>query len=212
MKKIISALFILTVVLTYGQDRDKRATEILDRVVEKTNSYKNFEADFAYKMINEAAGIDQVKEATIAVEGDKYRLNIAGQVVICDGKTVWTILSDDEEVMVNEVEESDESITPSNLLNKYNEKYKSKFMGEFRENGKVLEMIELKPLEGKTYSKVEVVIDKEKEQITSFTIFDKNGTIYAYEIKDFKPDVEVSSSTFTFDPIEYPDFDVIDMR
>ncbi|MCF8228308.1 MAG: outer membrane lipoprotein carrier protein LolA [Bacteroidales bacterium] len=212
MKKYFGITLMLTVLSTAAQVRDKKATEILDAVVEKTNSYESFKADFDYTMLNESAGIDETKEGTIWVSGDRYRLNIAGQVVICNGENLWTVLEEDEEVMLNAVEESDETITPSNLLNKYNEKYKSRFTGEITENGRVLQTIDLKPEEGKTYSKVEVVIDKENKQIVRFTIFDKNGSIYSYNIKNFESNIPLGENMFLFSEEEYPDFYLIDMR
>ena len=211
MKKLLSVVLLLLVISASAQ-RDKKATEILDAVVEKTNSYESFKADFDYAMLNESAGIDETKSGTIWVSGDKYRLNVAGQVVICNGENLWTVLAEDEEVMLNAVEESDETITPSNLLNKYNEKYKSRFTGEYSENGKTLQSIELKPKEGKTYSKVEVVVDKGNKQIVSFTIFDKNGSIYSYTIKDFESNIPLSENMFEFSEEEYPGFYLIDMR
>ncbi|MDZ7740230.1 MAG: outer membrane lipoprotein carrier protein LolA [Bacteroidota bacterium] len=212
IKIFLSTLMMMLLISTSAQVRDKKASEILDAVVEKTNSYESFKADFDYTMLNQSAGIDETKSGTIWVSGDKYRLNVAGQVVICNGENLWTVLAEDEEVMLNAVEESDETITPSNLLNKYNEKYKSRYTGEFTENGKTLQTIELKPEEGKTYSKVEVVVDKDKKQIVSFTIFDKNGSIYSYNIKDFEADIPLSENMFVFSEEEYPDFYLIDMR
>lgn len=212
MKNLFSILFISLGLITYAQTKDKKATEILDAVVEQTNSYDNFKVKFVYKMENKEANIDESKEGTLVVEGNKYRLNIARQIVMCDGETVWTLLLDDYEVMVNTVEESDESITPSNLLNKYNEKYKSKFMGEETRDGKTIELIELKPEEGKTYSKIEIAIDKKKKLIKNFMIFDKNGSIYAYEILEFEPNLQIKDTTFVFSQETYPDVDVVDMR
>lgn len=212
MKKLFVIILTATVTGLFAQGRDQKATEILDAVIEKTNSYENFMAEFNYVMINEAAGINESKEGSIIVSGDKYRLDIARQVVISNGENIWTILADDGEVMINALEEGDESVTPSNLLDKYNEKYKSKYKGEIDYNGRTAQLIELKPEEGKTYSKIEVLIDKEKDQILSFTIYDKNQSSYSYEIIKFKPDVEVSESTFCFVEENYPGIDVIDMR
>ncbi len=211
MKKLL--LITLTLICTYSfSQRDKKATEILDSVINNTNSYNNFKVDFTYSMKNEDAGIDESKDGSITVEGDKYRLNLANQIVICDGTTVWTYLLDDQEVMINSVEESDESITPTNLLNKYNEKYKSKFVGEEKDNGNILEIIELKPEEGKTYSKIEISIDKNKKLIHNFIIYDNSGSTYAYQINQFKPDVEISDTLFNFNESKHSDVDIIDMR
>jgi len=212
MKNLLSLVLFVSVLVASGQTKDKKATDILDQVVAKTNSFSNFNVDFTYKMTNKEAGIDESKEGSIVVNGEKYRLNIAGQIVICDGETLWTYLPEDFEVMVNAVEENDESITLSNLLNKYNEKYKSKFLGELNTNGKNLEILELKPNEGKNYTKVEILVDKNEKLIHSFTIFDKNGSEYSYLIRSFEPNIQLSDTLFTFNPKKYPDVDVIDMR
>lgn len=212
MKKLFVIILTAAVTGLFAQGRDQKATDILDAVIEKTNSYDNFMAEFNYVMINEAAGINESKEGSITVSGDKYRLNIAGQVVISDGENIWTVLADDGEVMINTLEEGDESVTPSNLLDKYNLKYKSKYKGEIDYNGRTAQLIELKPEEGKTYSKIEVLIDKEKDQILSFTIYDRNQSSYSYEIIKFEPDVDVTDTTFRFVEKNYPGIDVIDMR
>ena len=212
MKKtaiIILSLFIFNIAFS---QRDRKATEILDQVIKETESHKTLEVEFLYKMVNIDAGIDESKDGTLLVEGDKYRLNIAEQVVISDGKTMWTLLVEDEEVMINNVEEDDEAITPNNLLNSYQDNYKSKFLKEDRFQGRTVEIIELTPLKGKNYTKVEVSIDKAKKHILNFSIFDKNGSTYSYIINKYSPDVAVEENSFAFKQEDYPDFEIVDMR
>jgi outer membrane lipoprotein-sorting protein len=163
-------------------------------------------------MENPEAGIDESKHGTLLVEGDKYRLTIAGQIVISDGETLWTWLVEDDEVMVNFIEDDDETITPSNLLTSYSDNYKSKFVKESVQNGKTVDIIDLTPLQGKTYSKIRIVIDKNKIQLLSFTIYDKNGSTYSYLINKFLADVEINESEFTFNPEKHPNVEVVDMR
>ncbi len=184
--KNISTLILILLITTGGfAQKDKKATAILDRVIEKTESHKSLEVEFIYAMDNLEADIHESKEGTLLVMGDKYKLNIAEQIVISDGTTMWTLLLEDEEVMINEVEDDSESITPTNLLNSYGENYKSKYIKEDRFNGKTVELIELTPLKGKTYSKIELAIEKGLDQIYSFSIFDKNGSTYSYTIKKY---------------------------
>ncbi|MCF8233748.1 MAG: outer membrane lipoprotein carrier protein LolA [Bacteroidales bacterium] len=212
IKVLLTAFLMISLSVGFAQSRDKKATEILDAVVENTNSFENFKAEFVYTMVNEEAGLNESKEGKILVKGDQYVLELIGQMVICDGENIWTYIADDQEVMVNKLEESDESVTPSNLLNKYNEKYKSKYVGSEVRSDKNVHVIELKPEEGKTYSKIEVAIDQEENIIHDFTIFDKNGSVYSYEIINFEPNIDLPENAFTFEEEEYPDVDVIDMR
>ena len=212
MKKIIFLTFTILLFLSANAQKDKKATEILDKVIENTESYKTFKVDFVYKMYNEKSNIDESKEGILFVCKEKYRLLISNQMVISDGETIWTYLISDKEVMIGSAEENEEAITPSNLLNSYQEDYKSKFVKETTIRGKKVEIIELKPLKGKTYSLIKVTIDKMKKQLVDFTIYDKNGSEYSYQINKFITNISLSDTTFTFSEKDYPDVDFIDMR
>ena len=222
MKKIFNMRKLFAILLTialipaiFAQDAekgDKKSREILDKVSQKTESYKSFKAEFTYKMQNKEAGIDESKDGVLIVSGDKYNLKIAGQEIICDGTTVWTYIEDAEEVQVNSVEDNDETITPNNLFSSYQKDYKSKFVRETFQYGTDVYVIDMTPLEGKNFSKVRIIIDKDKLEILDFTIFDNSGSSYSYVINKFIPNVEVSDSGFTFNPADYPDVEVVDMR
>jgi outer membrane lipoprotein carrier protein len=216
MKKLLSLIITVTFVnLLVAQDTDKgdkKSNEILDRLTKKTEAYKTITAEFAYIMKNVDAGIDEKTEGTLFVKGDKYRLLIAGQVVICDGITTWTYIKDADEVQINSVENSEESITPNKLLTSYNKDYKSKFVKETFQYGTTVNVIDLTPTEGKSFSSVRVIIDKAKDQLLEITIFDKNGSTYSYIINKFEPDTAINDSQFTFSKSEFPGAEVVDMR
>ena len=219
LRQIIHKKKLLLIILTFitinaleAQVKDKKATQILDEVTDKTKSYKTIKVEFTYRMENPEANINESKNGMLIIKGDKYRLSIAGQIVICNSETIWTYIEDAEEVQINDVEDSDESITPDKLLTSYNDNYKSKFIKETLWHGKTVQIIELTPLEGKTYYKVQLIIDKVRKQILNFQIFDKNGSTYTYQINKFIPDLAVEDSEFIFNPEEYPDVEIIDMR
>ena len=215
MTRLFTSILLLAIALTglsQEEKGDKKSNEILDRLTAKTEAYKTISIEFAYKMENLDAGIDERTDGSLLIMGDKYRLNIAGQTVICDGETVWTYIADAEEVQINAVEDSEESITPEKLLSSYNKDYKSKFIKEDFRYGTTVNIIDLTPTEGKSYSKVRLIIDKEKDQLHEITIFDKNGSTYSYVINKFTPNTDVSESSFTFDESKFPGVEVIDMR
>ncbi len=212
MKKYIIIFILVSTIAVGFTQKDKKATEILDRVIAKTGSYKSMEVEFIYAMDNLEADIHDEKAGILLVMGDKYKLTFVEQIMISDGTTIWTLLPDDEEVMINDAEESDEAITPTNLLNSYSDNYKSKFLKADRIDGKTVDLIELTPLKGKTYSKIELAIEHGLDQIYSFSIFDKNGSMYSYTIKKFTANVEISESEFIFYEADYPNFEIVDMR
>jgi len=217
MNKLLTLILVLAFIQpTISQEQekgDKKSREILDNLTAQTESYKSIEVEFTYKMNNIDAGIDESTEGVLFIMGDKYKLLIQGQQVISDGETIWTYIEDDEEVQINSMdEESEESLSPNKLLTSYNKDYKSNFVKETFQYGTTVCIIDLTPAEGKTYSKVRLIIDKSKKQILEITIFDKNGSTYSYIINKFVPDGDIEESDFTFNEADYPDVDVIDMR
>lgn len=216
MKKIILGLIVAVMAFTgFAQDSDKgdkKSNAILDKLTAKTEAYKSIQAEFTYKMINEEAGIDEQTSGVLLVMGDMYKLDISGQIVYCDGVTSWTLIEDAEEVQVNALDESEESISPNKLLSSYNDEYRSKFIAEDFLYSRSVYIIDLTPIEGKSYFKVRLIIDKEQDQLVDFTIFDKNGSTYSYVINKFEPNVEVTEDMFRFKTADHPGIDVIDMR
>ncbi len=188
---------------------DKKASAILDEVSVKTKSYKTIKIEFTYAMDNVKEKIHDKFKGTLISKGDKYKLTAAGQDVISDGKTVWTYLKEANEVQVNNVTDDDDSFTPTKLLSGYSKDYKSKFIEE-KGNTQVIELYPLK--KGKSFTKVQLTIDKAKKQISKFVIYDRNGSTFSYIVDKFVADQAIADNVFTFNKAEHPGVEVNDMR
>lgn len=216
MRKIIVALIMCSFWLNaLSQDADKgdkKSNAILEQLTAKTEAYKTIRVDFTYKMENLEAGINENSRGILLVMGNRYKLDISGQMVFCNGETIWTYIEDASEVQINSLEDAEESISPNKLLSSYNKDYRSKFIKEDFLYETTVNIIDLTPIEGKSYSRVRLVIDKSKDQLLEITIFDKNGSTYSYVINKFEPNIEASEDDFTFKVSDFQGVDVIDMR
>lgn len=211
MKKSIIVFFSLLVSIT-AFPQSKKAKAIIEEITEKTQSYKSVEFEFTFTYEDPSNGDDVSESGKLIISGDKYILNIEGQKVICDGKTIWTYIEDAWEVQINSIEEDDGSITPSKLLTTYNEEYKARLVKEFKKDGVQYQKIELKPQEGKKWVKLEVIVNADEMQFSEISIFDKNGGKIHYKIDTFTPDINITDDDFIFNTEDYPDVEVVDMR
>jgi outer membrane lipoprotein carrier protein len=207
MKKLIIVFLMASAFSGYSQ----KASEILDQVSAKTKSYTSIKADFSYRMENAKAKINEQKQGTLLLSGDKYKMQASGQTVICDGKTIWTFMPESNEVQVNSLDNKDEALTPSKLLTNYNTNFKSKILNE-KNNDPGTIKIELVPNTIKNYNRAILAVDKAKMQVKSFMIYDKSGNTFTYTITRFQTDIPVNASDFSFDPKKFPGVEVIDMR
>ncbi|MCX6251160.1 MAG: outer membrane lipoprotein carrier protein LolA [Bacteroidetes bacterium] len=212
MYKLLIIPFLLSVLTGFSQTRDQKAVSLLDEVSAKTKAYKSIKAEFSYTMENKQAKINEVKTGSLLIQGDKYRLSVAGQIVICDGKTIWTYIQESNEVQINNLNEKDEALTPSKLLTSYNENYKPKIIRDKNQTDPNIETVELTPKASKTITKAIVAIDKTRLQVKSFMLFDKNSNVFTYKVTKFSTDVPVTNADFSFNPKQYPGVEVIDMR
>jgi len=209
MKKLLMFATLVVFTLSGFAQTDKKATAILDEVSAKTKLYKTIKIEFTYAMDNAKEKIHDKFKGTLLSKGDKYKLTAAGQDVISDGKTMWTYLKDANEVQINNAGEDDDSFTPTKLLSGYSKDYKSKFIEE-KGNNQIIELYPLK--KGKTFTKVQLTIDKTKKQIAKFVIYDRSGSTFSYIVDKFVTDQAIADNVFTFNKAEHPGVEMNDMR
>ncbi len=214
MKKLFFTAFILSSIISIqlnAQD-DTKATTILNASSIKMKSYTTMKIDFSYSMVNTKTNINESKIGTIQIKGDKYRLEVGGQIVFCDGKTVWTYIKDDNECNINDASTQEDAINPLSILNNYSKNFKAKYIKDMVQNAKTYYIIDLTPIKGKNYAKIRLAIDKTTSQISSSIVYDKNGTTYTYLITKFATNAAMADTLFTFVATNYPGVDVNDMR
>ena len=207
------ALLIFSIPQTNAQSKDKQATDILDEVTAKTKAYESIKMDFTYQMENPEANINETTSGSALVSGDKYRLDIAGQLVISDGTTLWTVIKDAEEVQVNEVSDNNEAFSPTKMLTDYSKNYKSKLISKTQAvNGVDVYILELTPNKKENFKNVNLYVRRSEMQPYRIEIYDYNGSVYTYTLTSFKPNVAVKAGDFSFVESQYPDYEIIDMR
>ncbi len=207
----MAAVLLLSFISIQAQSK-KKAEALLENVINKIASYQNFEAELSYTMVNTEMNIDEKKTGKIYVSGDKYRIEMPGQIIISDGKTLWTYLEDSQEVMVSNLEDNDESISPTTILTSYNKDYDARFDKDATYKNSNLKQIILKPSKGKNFEKMSVLVNSKNMTLENFSVYDQNGNVFTYHIVDLKPNVKLPEDTFTFDTKKYPDVEVVDMR
>ncbi len=205
MKKLVLFSIILPI-LSFGQDQ--RAKSILDKLSEKTSAYSSIEAHFTNNFSSPVADFNESQSGKIYLQGDAFKLELDAQTITSDGETVWIHLIDEEEVTISEEDEDENEISPTKIFTIYEKGYKYQFVKEDSKNYH----INLFPEESGAFTKIELYIDKLKMEISSFVMFDKQGSFYSYIINSLTTNKKFDSSFFQFDVSKYPDVEVVDFR
>jgi len=213
MKKVfIITLTALISLGSFAQEVDTKAKGILDKLSAKTKAYKTIKAEFQFTLTNKTEGLNESQEGSLQIKGDKYCLSIAGQDVISNGKDIYTVLKDAEEVQINNVPEEDEEgfISPNTIFTLYEDGFKYKYVKE--ENGDHLINLYPKEVEDKDFHRIVLYVNKAKNQISKVKIFGKDGTTTTYKIKSFIANSAIADTKFAFNKTKHPDFEVVDLR
>ncbi|OBX23408.1 MULTISPECIES: LolA family protein [Bizionia] len=205
MKKLLVLVLIMVTSVTFAQDNEAKI--LLNKVSKKVKSYDNISIDFKYALNNDAENIKQETRGDVVIEGDKYRLNILGMTRFYDGKTLYSISPDDEEVTISSNNTEDEnSITPSKMLSFYEKGYTYKMDILQNVQGRKIQYVKLTPSDsGSEIKFILLGIDAQTNHIYNLIETGKNGTKTTLTVNSFKTNEPLSKTLFTFDANKYKD-------
>ena len=203
-------IFIVSAAVAFAQKVDPQA--LLKQASEKAAAYQTISAGFTYSLQNASAKLNDSQKGDITVKGDKYRLEIAQQVIFSDGKTVYTIMPSAKEVQINDIEDMEDAITPSKIFTDYYKNFTAKSVTEKTVKGLVCQSIELEPVNKKDFTKAVLTVVKSDLTPQELQLTDKKGTLHTYTLENFKANQPIDDAVFTFKSYDYKDYDVIDLR
>ncbi len=193
-----------------AETSDPKAIGFLDKMKTRFATYKTIQSDF--KLTIELGADREVQQGTMYVMGDKFRVETSFQHIISDGKTVWYHDKKNNQLQINNVDES--VISPANLLKIYEQgnKVVCGYQGEATEGGKSVNVIEMKPTDRNAdYSKIRVYVEKANDQLLKAIVFGKDNMRYTFDVLKIIPNVGVTNDRFTFDQNKFTG-EVIDLR
>lgn len=203
MKKFFTFLFISTSILINAQEQDPKAKTVLDDVSKITKSYKTISADVVFTIFDkEKKAVEKPQSWKVQVKGQKFKLEIPGTVIVCDGKTLWNYNKDAKEVTIKNFDPLNEDQNPSTIFTMYEKGYKYKYDKEQTVAGVVCNVIDLYPAikpEKKKFHTVKLFIHKIKKQIVQLKMMMKDGGTQVYDIKTMKTNTDMPDGMFVFD-------------
>ena len=204
--KILIWFFGLAVCYIYAQN-DSQAKNLLDEVKNQYNTYSSIDLTFEYKLNNRKEGIDQRTEGTLIASGDQYQLKVMGINQIYDGEMLYTIIDENQEVMVQEGADEEGSVSPKQLFDFYTTGYRFQWDILQSTSGRKIRYIKLIPTDPK--SQVEYLlagIDINKKQLYRLIEVGINGTETTITIKKFLVNGALPDNSFVFDEEAYSDY------
>ena len=203
MKKLLLLFFTFCFLVSIGQDQDPKAKLILDDLSKNTKTFKTILAEVAFTMYNkEKKAIEKPQIWKIQVKGQKFRLEIPGTSIVCDGVTLWNYNKDAKEVTIKTFDPLSDEQNPSKIFTMYETGYKYTYDTEKKVglvNCSVINLFPAIKTEKKKFHTVKLSIDKIKKQMIQLIMLMKDGGTQVYDIKSLKTNSDLADKLFVFD-------------
>ncbi len=197
MEKIrITCLMLLIALASYGQS----AKQVLDKTAGIISNKSGVTASFniSSQQYGKTSG-------TISIKGRKFHADTKEAKVWFDGKTQWTYVKQNDEVNVNTPTAADlQAINPYNFIYMYKQGYTA----TMTKNGQNF-VVTLKA-KGKRIQEMVITISQ-KSYVPSQIRMLQNKQWTTIHVNGFKQ-ANLAESTFRFNPKQYPNAEIIDLR
>ena len=204
-KNIIACLLLLFAAQAVSAQNN--ADAIIRVLVDQIKSHKNVEMIYNYQLNANGQDLGDAEKGHAWLQGEAYKIELQDQQTISDGKTIWSYLIEDEEVMVSNASEGTDN-TPLKLLTSLDKSYVASLTNI---DAKGIATIELANPKGQ-YKRVTLKVNTKKTELKSADIYMEDGNKIVVNVEEMKYDQKLDDNFFTFDAKKHPKVDVIDMR
>jgi outer membrane lipoprotein-sorting protein len=198
MRNLLGVCLFLVSLTSLSQD----AKALLDKVGETADSYENIYIEFMHKLDNTAAQLHQQTSGKVTMQGDLYKFEYMGSERIFDGTKIYTILHEDEEVVITLPKQDDNSeiLTPSNILSFYENGFTYEMDIVQNVENRKIQFVKLTPIDSEAELKyIHVGIDTATNHIYKVIQTGKEATITTITVSKMETNQSISDQLFTFD-------------
>ncbi len=202
MKKITFLLLVFIGLVGFSQE----AKLLLKEVAETTRSYNNIYIEFTNKLDNTAANLHQETSGNVTLQGELYRFNYMGVEVLFDGMLSYTIIHEDEEVIISKPKSNDDNeiITPSNFLTFYENGFSYEMDITQNIRGKKIQYVKLIPMDSESELKYILVgVDTKTKNIYKVIQTGIDDTVTTITVSKMETNQSISEQFFIFDKIKF---------
>ncbi len=194
---MMAGALVLVATVAWAGDQ---ARDILDKVSDRYDAIKDGELRFSQKTGFAVAQVEQEVTGTLVFKKtNKYRVEYDGQVIVTDGKTVWSYSPSTNQVLVDNFKLNERSITPERILGEAPDTYAPTLIG--REKIGTIETVVLKltPPEGSgSLKSMKIWVQEGEWLIRRAELLDLHGKKTTYQVHSIKTNTGVPDARFTF--------------
>lgn len=211
MKKIIIHKLSIVVMVSsfimniYAQKSDNQSKKIMDIVLNHYKNQKNNYFKFSYGNGNNGK-ITKIQTGIFYSTPSYYKLKIMETEQIFDGKKVYNINNDEQEVTIAKANGSEVTLSPTSYLNNYHKNYNTSYLGKRKINNISVDLIKLVPMNSNGIKYIHLYINTVSKHIVKIEQYANNNELNTITITDYKANQNLSKDMFVFDRNNYKNY------
>lgn len=199
-KILLGTLVVGTFTFSFAQKIDAKAKTILETVSANYKAKKN--TYFKFTFGTGSGKVTKTETGIFYSTPSQYKLNIMGNEQIFDGKKVYNISKEDQEVTIAKPNGSEKALSPINYIDEYKNGYTVTYSGK---NG-ALDKITLVPVKDNGIKTVVLFVNTPKKQISKIIQTSTDNELAVITVSQYKENQTLSASTFSFDKNKYKNY------
>jgi len=198
---------------TSTKDSDNEAIKILNKTKEILKKSKTSIFDYSL-VISIPDSEPQVTNGVAKQKGNKFYIEMGDKTIYCNGENIQIYSQIQNEVQINDIDEESGLMTPSSILNLFDEdNYIFILSRDKQVNKKKYYNLIFKPTDKfSEYTKVEALIDKKTLLPFKIKMFYKDGSRNTLDIESVSLNKALDDNVFSFKVQDHPGVSVEDLR
>lgn len=201
MKNYAFYILLLTFSNLFSQN-DLKVEQLLDKVSFNIDQSTSYSLNFSYVIDDDIA---QKRKGNIVISKNKYILEFLGVKQISDSNFIYTIVPENQEVMISKIQkEAEENISPSNILKFYRQGYEIEMDQLKVESGLSIQFLKLTPnFSDSEISHIFLGININNNNIYKVIEVGKNNSKTMLKIENISYNLKINEDVFDFKEDDY---------
>ena len=186
---------------TSSVDQSVDASEKLaSQVEEKYRSIKDLSTNFTRTLKSEIFEAEKKTKGKMYLKNpDKFRIETKDEVIVTDGKFLWTYSEQNEQVIKSKLDRSKNVFKPNQYLSNFREEYKARLAGEEKIGKAKCYKLTLTPKKKDLFiTRMMIWVDKRTLLAKKIEYMDVNDNQITLLFDHIKTDVGIKDSKFMF--------------
>lgn len=215
--KLEIIIFLVFSIKIFGlAQQDPEAKDILDKVAQKTKSYKSIKTEFNININDRKTKKNISFNGKLYIKGDKYKYETESNIIYFDGKNIYNYYKEENEISISDFNPDDEDLlnNPIKILYVYNKDFKYRYNGIARLNNKnAAHEIDLFPNNLKqSYTRIKIYVDTANLYLSKFIISGKDGVDVIVTLEKYQINIDIPDNFFTIPDNIFKKAEIIDLR